>query len=331
MKIAGALSTRGTRVRPSPGFVPGKTSRLPAGRRAIDRLRRAALSAAAAGLAASAMVSAQARRAIPMADSSSRPAAFTPGYLGVDIVDVEAGQAPALKLKAARGALITLIDHDAPAGQAGLRINDVVLSLDGQAIEDADQFRRILKGLPAGRTVTLGISRGGIPQTMAIKLVDRRLMEQRVWRRLGEASSSVPAMGFLAGDSMPQGFRLPSFGSALKVGALVEPLTAQMAAALGVESGLMVKQVVRRSEAARSGLRAFDVILKVGADSIATSADWDRALRANQGEPVEVIILRNKKQQTLLLQVDSRHQKSEIEPEDWLGSEERELMSSLFV
>jgi len=107
---------------------------------------------------------------------------------------------------------------------------------------------------------------------------------------------------------------MPSFGSSLKVGALVEPLTAQMAAHLGVDSGLMVKEVTHKSDAETAGLRAFDVILKVGSDTIATSADWDRALRANQGKPVQVIILRDKKQETLTLQVNSKHRdKGELE------------------
>ena len=43
---------------------------------------------------------------------------------------------------------------------------------------------------------------------------------------------------------------MPFFGSSLNVGALVEPLTSQMAEYLGVSSGLMVKQVARKSEAA---------------------------------------------------------------------------------
>jgi len=69
----------------------------------------------------------------------------------------------------------------------------------------------------------------------------------------------------------------------------------------------MVKQVSKKTEAAAAGFKAFDVILKVGADTITTSADWDRALRSNQGKPVQVTVLRDKKQQTLTLQVDSKH------------------------
>jgi membrane-associated protease RseP (regulator of RpoE activity) len=120
-------------------------------------------------------------------------------------------------------------------------------------------------------------------------------------------------MGILMGDgSLPGLFHMPIFGSSLNVGALVEPLTSQMADYLGVPSGLMVKQVARKSEAAAAGLRAFDVILKVGTDSITNLSGWDRALRANQGKPVQVTILRDKKQQTLTLQVDSKH-KSALE------------------
>jgi serine protease Do len=228
------------------------------------------------------------------------------GYLGIDTANVNAEKASALKLKEARGAVITLIDHDAPAGQVGLKVNDVVLQLDGQNISDAEQFRRLLKECPPGRKVTLQISRDGNLQSVTAELVDRKTMEKTVWSKLGSVSS-IPEMGFLSGDSTPSGFHLPSFGSTLKVGALVEPLTSQMAEYLGVQSGLMVKQVARRSAAEYAGFRAFDVILKVGTESIATSADWSRALRANQGKPVPVVILRDKKQQTLTLQVDSKH------------------------
>ncbi len=129
-------------------------------------------------------------------------------------------------------------------------------------------------------------------------------MEQDVWNKLGNSSddfTQAPGMGILAGGGdapLPGGFHMPFFGSSLNVGALVEPLTSQMADYLGVPSGLMVKQVARKSEAAAAGLKAFDVILKVGPENIATTADWDRALRSNQGKPVQVTILRDRKQQT---------------------------------
>ena len=232
------------------------------------------------------------------------------GYLGVLVVDVDNDTANKLKLKEVRGAVITLIDHDAPAGQIGLKVNDVILSVNGQNTDGAEQFGRMLRDFPAGKKVSLAISHEGQLQTIVVQLVDRKTMEQAVWNKMNSGDSFAPpgGMGILSGggDATLPGFHLP-FGGSLNVGALVEPLTSQMADYLGVPSGIMIKQVARRSEAAAAGLKAFDVVVKVGAEAISTTADWDRALRANQGKPVPVLILRDRKQQTVNLQVDSKH------------------------
>jgi len=255
------------------------------------------------------------------------------GYLGVEIEDVDQEKAQQLKLKDIRGAVITLIDHDAPAGKIGLKVNDVVISINGQAVEGAEQLKRMLHEIPAGRKISLEISRDGNIQTIAVELADRAAMEHDVWDKMdkedGNLTSPASGMGILGtnGDvATPPGFHVPFFNSSLKVGATVEPLTAQMAEALGVNGGLMVKQVERKSEAANAGLRALDVIMKVGADPINTAADWERALRSNVGKQVQVTILREKKQQTLSLQVDSKRH-SELELPDVFGDADPVLMA----
>lgn len=245
----------------------------------------------------------------------------SPGYLGVLVSDVDSDSASKLKLKEVRGALITLIDHDAPAGQAGLHINDVVLQLNGQKIEGAEQFGHMLREIPAGRKITLLISRDGNPQTIQVQLCDRKAMEQDVWnklRRQGDSTAPAPALGIFtgSGEAGTPGFHMPFFGSTLNVGAVVEPLMAQTAEVLGIQNGILVKQVNRKSEAAAAGLKPHDVILKVGNEAISTTADWDRALRSNQNKPVQVTILRDGKQQVLNLQVDSKHNKSELDYQD---------------
>jgi serine protease Do len=252
-----------------------------------------------------------------------------PGYLGVEVVDVDADKAQALKLKDSHGAVVTLVDHDAPAGQIGLRVNDVLLGLNGQPITGALDLRRMIRDMPPGAKVSIEISRDGNIQTLAAALADRKAMEKEIWGKIGAGgdSGSLPPQGGMGlfggtGDApMPGGFHMPFFGSTLKVGAMVEPLTSQMADYLGVKNGLMVKQVEHKSEAENAGLRAFDVILMVGSDSVVTSADWDRALRASAGKPVQITILRDKKQQTLTLQVDSKH-RGAVERKSLFGSGE---------
>lgn len=234
------------------------------------------------------------------------------GYLGVELADLDSDRAQALKLKSTHGALVTLIDHDAPAGQIGLRAGDVILQFNGKNIDGAEQLRRLLRATPAGRKSTLLVSRDGNQQSYTVVMADRRAMEHAVWKRLGTGGDpGSPEMGFLSAPAdVPKGsdFHLPFFGgSSLKVGALVEPLSSQMAEYLGVEGGVVIRQVARRSEAAVAGLRAFDVILKVSGDPIHTQADWERALRANQGRSVVVTVLRDRHPVSIVLQVDSHH------------------------
>lgn len=232
------------------------------------------------------------------------------GYLGVLVTDVDSDSVQKLRLKDTHGAIITLIDHDAPAGPI-LRVNDVILEVNGQKIQGAEEFGRILKEVRAGQKVTLVLLRDGAQQTVTVQLVDRKAMEQAVWRKMNSDSVIPPpptGMGMLSGGGdAPPSWHLPFFTSSLNVGALVEPLTSQMADYLGIASGIMVKEVSRRSAAAAAGLKPFDIILKVSGDPIATTADWDRALRTNQGKAVPVIVLRERKQQTVTLQVDSKH------------------------
>jgi serine protease Do len=268
----------------------------------------------------------------PLLSSSS-----SKGYLGVLVGDVDSDSAAKLKLKDVRGAVVTLVDHDAPAGQIGLKPNDVVLELNGQQIEGAEQLRRMLHEIPPGRKLTLLISRDGATQTLTTQMGDHKKIVEGFWTRIGNGgdifsgTTSGPGLSLLPDSptNPPSGLHFSLFGSTLKVGAMVEPLSSQMADYLGVSSGLLVKQVARKTEADAAGLKAFDVILKVGPDSIATMADWERALHANQGKPVQLTILRDKKQQNLTLQVDSKHNKGELEFEDLFPSDSCPLVAEL--
>ena len=95
-------------------------------------------------------------------------------YLGVDTRDVTTDRLSDLKLKEEHGVEVTLVDQDAPAGKAGVKEHDVILSLNGNQVESVEQLRRMIREIPPGRLVTLGISRGGQPVTLKAQLADRK-------------------------------------------------------------------------------------------------------------------------------------------------------------
>ena len=81
--------------------------------------------------------------------------------LGVRISDVTAERLAELKLAGETGVVIEEVEAESPAAKAGLQKNDVILTFAGERVRSAAQLRRLVQETPAGRTVTLEISRGG--------------------------------------------------------------------------------------------------------------------------------------------------------------------------
>src|ERR1700734_1210874 len=123
---------------------------------------------------------------IPSEDSGAS------SYLGVDIADITSDRLGTLKLKEEKGVEVTMVDQDAPAGKVGIKEHDVILSMNGSPVESKTQLHRMIHETPAGRVVTLGISRDGQPLTIKVQLADRRSefahMSDRDWDREMERS-----------------------------------------------------------------------------------------------------------------------------------------------
>jgi serine protease Do len=261
---------------------------------------------------------------------SGGPARNGQGYLGVDVRDVASDQINGLRLKDARGAEIVLVDHDAPAGKADLRVHDVVLQMNGQAIDGQDQLRRMLHDSPPGKTVQFLISRDGVQMTVTTQMANREEVERQAWEQhltvpdpqtaptesaasgysVGSNSSGVPARGnsFLGNLLMN-----PSY-----TGAMLEKMSNQLADYFGVSSGagLLVRSVVPNSPAANAGMRAGDVVVRANARSVRTTNDWAKSIKNSHGQPLTVVVLRDKKEQTLTLTPDGKKRSSVEGPAD---------------
>src|SRR5258708_7317194 len=94
-------------------------------------------------------------------------------YLGVDTRDITPDRLSALHLKEEHGVEVTMVDQDAPAGKAGVKDHDVILSINSQAVESVEQLRRMIREIPAGRTIDIGISRDGQLSTLKAQLAQR--------------------------------------------------------------------------------------------------------------------------------------------------------------
>ena len=239
-------------------------------------------------------------------------------YLGIDTRDVTHERMVALKLKEERGVEITMVDQDAPAGKAGLREQDVILSFNGQPVEGVAELRRMIHETPAGRTVALGVSRNGQLMNVKVRLADRR----KLFHYAG--IPPIPAVPVAENFTMPPmpAFDMPTVDvivhSAVRGGLMVENLTPQLGDFFGVKNGqgVLVRSVEKGSAAEHSGLRAGDVIVRVGDQAIADISDWRNAMRGQRSGSVAVGIMRDRKPLTISFAVPRQTgEASALEPE----------------
>ncbi|HWR34912.1 MAG TPA: PDZ domain-containing protein [Clostridia bacterium] len=220
-------------------------------------------------------------------------------YMGVSVRDVTSDRVAELKLKEETGAEVVAVDQDAPAGKAGLKEKDVIASFNGQKVESAEQLRRMIHEVPAGRNVTLSVSRDGQLMNVQVTLGARR-PAAKIGKAKNNAFPPMPPMAPMVGD-----IDIPSFNvmvqTSTRSGIMVENLTPQLADFFGVKSdarGVLVRSVEKGSAAEAAGLRAGDVIVRVDKEKIADVGDWRRAIRTRTGA-TPLGIVRDKRDQTI--------------------------------
>jgi serine protease Do len=234
-------------------------------------------------------------------------------YLGVDTRDITPDRLATLHLKDERGVEVTMVDQDAPAGKAGLKEQDVILTLNGNDVQSVEQLRRMIRETPPGRVVTLGISRNGQAMTIKVELGDRKKNYSYNYGSDGkEYKFNMPVM-----PTMPVLPDLPEMPvsivvvhSSARSGLMVENLTPQLGDFFGAKNGegVLVRSVEKGSRADKAGFHAGDVIVKINGEPIHDSGDFSQALRSRKDNTASISVIRDKKEQTISITLPERKQ-----------------------
>lgn len=199
------------------------------------------------------------------------------GWLGVTIQEVDQNAAKALGLKEAQGALIAEAFPGEPAAKAGIRSGDVIVSINGQAIPDAGTLLRIVAQQSPGDTVQVEVMRQGKQRSFTVTLGARDT------ERLAQRGAP----------------RTPEQKTAL--GLSLRPLDEREARAMGMTQpqGLLVTSVQADSEAARSDVRAGDVILEANQQPVNSPADFQMVLREDAAQKGVIMLLIRRQAQSI--------------------------------
>ena len=233
-------------------------------------------------------------------------------YLGVDTRNLTQDRLADLKLKDDNGVEVTMVDQDAPAGKAGIKERDVIVSVNGSAVQSVEQLRRMIHEIPSGRVVTLGLIRDGRPLTLKAQLADRKTTFAFPEVRVKPFKFNMPDVAVMQDMDIPASVIVVH--SSARSGLMVENLTPQLGTFFGAKDGqgILVRSVEKGSIAEKAGFRAGDVIVRVNNEAINDTGDFTHTLRMKREDTKEktisIGIIRDKKEQTLSLTLpEPRH------------------------
>ncbi|MBO0755903.1 MAG: DegQ family serine endoprotease [Bradyrhizobiaceae bacterium] len=173
-------------------------------------------------------------------------------WLGAKLQAVTPDIADSLNLKRPSGALVANVVPQSPAARAGLRTGDLIVSVDGQAVEDPNAFDYRFATKALGREAQLGVVRGGREST------------------LGVALETAPDTGR---DELVIRSRSPFLGAKV---ANVSPALADELRLESPAEGVVVLEVAEGSTAKTLGFQRGDVVLSVNNEKITRTRDLER-------------------------------------------------------
>ncbi len=230
-------------------------------------------------------------------------------WLGVETHEVTPAKAKELKLSAERGVVLGKIVSDSPAAKAGLKENDVVTEINGQRVEGAAQFRRMIHETPVGRSIQLTVWRDGRAQTISATLgksEERRHAMKMMTPTPGAFAFRMPEIPDI--PSMEWSGNMLFGGGQPRLGIDAEDLSGQLGAFFGAPDGegILVRDVNSGSPAEKAGVKAGDVITSLNGERIRSVGELRGKLSAKRDEKdrtVKLGVLRNKSEVSLTVEL----------------------------
>jgi serine protease Do len=175
------------------------------------------------------------------------------GRIGVTVQEINQSLAKSFGLSSPHGALVSAVEPNGPAAKAGIKAGDVILQVNGEAVQDSTDLPSEIADLKPGAQAKLQIWRDGAAQELAVTL--------------GKLSDSTVASNT---PDAPQG----------KLGVAVRALTPQEKQESSIAQGLVVEQA--SGPAANAGIQAGDVILAIDGQPVSSPAQLrDRIAKAS--------------------------------------------------
>jgi serine protease Do len=174
------------------------------------------------------------------------------------------------------GVFVQEVSPDGPGDKAGIKAQDVVVSINGKPIKDGQELIDVVADSSVGSTLKFGIVRQKKPMTLDVVVGDRT----KIWAKLYGGTSAAPSRS--------------EESTQMKFGMSVRPISPSDRAEMNLKTGgVVVDSVEDGSFAYDIGLAKGDVIVELNTHPV-NSTDDIRKLQATlkPGDPVAFHVMR---------------------------------------
>ncbi len=192
------------------------------------------------------------------------------GWLGVQIGDLPPEFAEALGIEGVKGALIADVTVDSPAERAGLKRNDIILSVNGTKVTDSTSTTRLVAKLIANTQNEFDILRDGKPQSINVTIGERPADLSALNPGGGGGNRADPS----APSTLP-GKLLPDFG--VRLAPMDETTRERLGLRVG-DTGLAITEVVKDGVFEKAGFEPGIVILEANGRPVPSVDAFERAI-----------------------------------------------------
>ncbi|MGC4007755.1 MAG: DegQ family serine endoprotease [Pseudomonas sp.] len=195
--------------------------------------------------------------ALNVADQLKAGGKVNRGWLGVVIQEVNKDLAESFGLDKPAGALVAQLVEDGPAAKGGLQVGDVILSLNGQTINESADLPHLVGNMKPGDKASLEVIRDNKRQTLSMTI--------------GSLPDDDDAVAAVEGKGAER--------SSNRMGVTVAELTAEQRKSLDIKGGVVIKEV-QGGPAAMIGLRQGDVITHLNNRAVDSSKTFSEIAKA---------------------------------------------------
>jgi serine protease Do len=199
------------------------------------------------------------------------------GYIGVSISPVDQTLADAIGLEKARGVFVQSLVEGGAGAEAGLKESDVILSVDGNEVNQPNELQRYIATRHPGDVVKLEVFRDGktIEKKVTLRARDEDAGVVRAMDRNDEEETNPESMTVVPLESL---------------GLKLRNMTASERKSYDLEKGAIVAEVKQYSEAFNRQIGKGDAIVEVDREAVASPAEVREIVESHK--PGESVLLR---------------------------------------